>query len=128
MLPRPFLPRYSACIGNVNVCCLEALWIASPGADEKVCCRKHEGRAFQVAGCDIKDLEHQGLSHSGHDPALEGIPSPAHLSAALQVSVSSKGVFSWGSVPEKTYAGRDATERGWAHLALRCSGGRSQRR
>lgn len=52
---------------------LETPFITSLETDKKVCCRKHEGRAFQVAGCDIQDLEQWGLSQSRHDLALEGI-------------------------------------------------------
>lgn len=33
---------------------------------------------FQVAGCDIADLERWGASHSSHEVALEGEPQEAH--------------------------------------------------
>ena len=35
-------------------------------------CRKHEGRVFQVVGCDVKELERWGLSQTGQDLSLEG--------------------------------------------------------
>ena len=33
---------------------------------------------FQVAGCDVADLERWGASHSSHEVALEGKPQEAH--------------------------------------------------
>ena len=33
---------------------------------------------FQVAGCDVADLERWGASHSSHEVALEGEPQKAH--------------------------------------------------
>ncbi len=52
-------------------------------AHKHCACRKHEGRAFQVLGCDTDELERWGLSQTGHDLTLEGEAWPYEVLSPL---------------------------------------------